>query len=129
MSSMLYLHQYHHGRRTKKKKKKKSRRFTKASPLCVLKQNNIVGRVLSCTGYILLFWGVGVPSCHCCHHQMKGVILPLYGPIAQSIERATPGEEVPGSIPAVAARSLLVGSVSAETEVMVSQLCLMCGST
>ena len=28
------------------------------------------------------------------------------------IERATPGEEVPGSIPAVAARSLLVGSVS-----------------
>ena len=25
---------------------------------------------------------------------------------------ATPGEEVPGSIPAVAARSLLVGSVS-----------------
>ena len=31
---------------------------------------------------------------------------------AQSVERATPGEEVPGSIPAVAARSLLVGSVS-----------------
>ena len=31
--------------------------------------------------------------------------------VAQSIERATPGEEVPGSIPAVAARSLLVGSV------------------
>ena len=29
-----------------------------------------------------------------------------------SVERATPGEEVPGSIPAVAARSLLVGSVS-----------------
>ena len=35
------------------------------------------------------------------------------GGAAQSvIERATPGEEVPGSIPAVAARSLLVGSVS-----------------
>ena len=32
--------------------------------------------------------------------------------LAQSVERATPGEEVPGSIPAVAARSLLVGSVS-----------------
>ena len=32
--------------------------------------------------------------------------------VAQSIERATPGEEVPGSIPIVAARSLLVGSVS-----------------
>ena len=29
-----------------------------------------------------------------------------------AVERATPGEEVPGSIPAVAARSLLVGSVS-----------------
>ena len=34
------------------------------------------------------------------------------GALAQSVERATPGEEVPGSIPAVAARSLLVGSVS-----------------
>ena len=29
---------------------------------------------------------------------------------AQSVERATPGEEVPGSIPAVAARLLHVGS-------------------
>ena len=28
------------------------------------------------------------------------------------VERATPDEEVPGLIPAVAARSLLVGSVS-----------------
>ena len=34
------------------------------------------------------------------------------GAVAHSVERATPGEEVPGSIPAVAARSLLVGSVS-----------------
>ena len=34
------------------------------------------------------------------------------GEVAQSLERATPGEEVPGLIPAVAARSLLVGSVS-----------------
>ena len=34
------------------------------------------------------------------------------GAVAQSVERATPGEEVPGSIPAVAARSVLVGSVS-----------------
>ena len=34
------------------------------------------------------------------------------GAVAQSVQRATPGEEVPGSIPAVAARSLLVGSVS-----------------
>ena len=33
------------------------------------------------------------------------------GAVAQSVEHATPGEEVPGSIPAVA-RSLLVGSVS-----------------
>ena len=31
---------------------------------------------------------------------------------AQSVERATPSEEVLGSIPVVAARSLLVGSVS-----------------
>ena len=34
------------------------------------------------------------------------------GAVAHSVERATPGEEVLGSIPAVAARSLLVGSVS-----------------
>ena len=31
---------------------------------------------------------------------------------SSAVERATPDEEVPGSIPAVAARSLLVGSVS-----------------
>ena len=34
------------------------------------------------------------------------------GGVAQSVERSTPGEEVPGSIPAVAARSLLFGSMS-----------------
>ena len=32
--------------------------------------------------------------------------------IAQSVERTTAGEDVVGSIPAVAARSLLVGSMS-----------------
>ena len=34
------------------------------------------------------------------------------GAVAQSVESKTLGEEVVGSIPAVAARSLLVGSVS-----------------
>ena len=34
------------------------------------------------------------------------------GTVAQLVELATPGEEIVGSIPAVAARSLLVGSVS-----------------
>ena len=34
------------------------------------------------------------------------------GAVAQSVERVTPSQEVPGSIPAVTARSLLVGSVS-----------------
>ena len=34
------------------------------------------------------------------------------GALAQSVERTTPSEEVLGSIPAVAARSLLVGSAS-----------------
>ena len=34
------------------------------------------------------------------------------GAVAQSVERTTPGGEVSGSIPAVFARSLLVGSVS-----------------
>ena len=32
--------------------------------------------------------------------------------VAQSIECTTPSEEVPGSFPDVAARSLLVGSLS-----------------
>ena len=39
-------------------------------------------------------------------HYLKG------GVVAQSVERATPGEKVQGPIPAVAARSLLVGSVT-----------------
>ena len=40
-------------------------------------------------------------------------VLQLHGGRGSSaVERATPGEEVPGSIPAVAARSLQVGSVS-----------------
>ena len=36
----------------------------------------------------------------------------VWGVVVQSVERATPGEEVLGSIPAVAAQSLLGGSVS-----------------
>ena len=32
------------------------------------------------------------------------------GAVAQSVERPTPGEEIPGSISTVAARSLLIGS-------------------
>ena len=36
----------------------------------------------------------------------------VVGTVAQSVERATPGEEVTGSISAVAPRSLLVGSLS-----------------
>ena len=39
-------------------------------------------------------------------------ILRAGGRGSSKVERATPGEEVPGSIPAVAARSLQVGSVS-----------------
>ena len=39
-------------------------------------------------------------------------VMQKVGAVAQSVERATPGEEVPGSIPPVAARSLLAGSVS-----------------
>ena len=36
--------------------------------------------------------------------------------VAQSVEHATPGEEVPGSISAVATRSLPVGSVSVKCD-------------
>ena len=38
--------------------------------------------------------------------------VPKGGTVAQSVERATPGEEVSGSIPPVAARSQLAGSLS-----------------
>ena len=38
------------------------------------------------------------------------------GAVAQSVELAAPGEEVPGSISTVAARSLLVGSVSVKCD-------------
>ena len=34
------------------------------------------------------------------------------GALAQSVKRATPGAEVLGSLPAVAARSILIGSMS-----------------
>ena len=56
------------------------------------------------------------------------------GAVAQSVERKTPGGEDRGSISAVAARTLL-GLVGVsimwptETEVMISPLCLVCGST
>ena len=36
----------------------------------------------------------------------------LGGAVAQMVEHATSGEDVPGSIPTMAARFLLVGSVS-----------------
>ena len=55
--------------------------------------------------------------------------------VAQSVEGATLDEEVLGSILVAAARSLPTGRVGvsimwrAETEVMVSPLCLVCGST
>ena len=42
----------------------------------------------------------------------SNIFVLIGGAVAQSVERATPGEQVPGSIPAVAACSLLVGSVS-----------------
>ena len=52
--------------------------------------------------------------CHVIYHIKEQPILYFCtgGAVAQSVERATPGQEVPGSIPAVAARSLLVGLVS-----------------
>ena len=48
-----------------------------------------------------------VPFIHsiCCLKKWRGEV-------AQSVERRTPGEKVRGSIPTVAACSLLVGSVS-----------------
>ena len=44
--------------------------------------------------------------------EFLGCSMGVGGGLAQSVERTTPDEEVPGSIPAVAARFLLVGSVS-----------------
>ena len=60
---------------------------------------------------------IGFPHClsRCLHLFWSKSVKNIGGrgsSVAQSVERATPGQEVPGSIPAVAARSLLVGSVS-----------------
>ena len=51
--------------------------------------------------------GLAVSSAYPTHKQP----LPSPPTVAQSVERATPGEEVLGSIPSVATCSLLVGSV------------------
>ena len=75
---------------------------------------------------VMISWNISVSSdfhvklelSRCCHSRYDGqadlLILPHVGggAAAQLVERATPGEEVPGSIPTVATRSLLVGSVS-----------------
>ena len=47
-------------------------------------------------------------------YYKKSLCLYIWGwaAVAQSVERATPGEDVQDSIPSVAARSLLIGSVS-----------------
>ena len=62
---------------------------------------NKINEIQTFTGFFL------IPSCFAYISGIKEG-----GAVAQSVERATPGQEVPGSIPAVAARSLLVGSVS-----------------
>ena len=49
---------------------------------------------------------------HLCSFAFIFGPVPLGGRGGSAVKRATPGEEVPGSIPAVAARSLQVGSVS-----------------
>ena len=46
-----------------------------------------------------------------CHDMVPDHTI-LAGAVAQSVESATPDEEVPGSIPADATRSILVESVS-----------------
>ena len=51
-------------------------------------------------------------ACYCCREWSFRVLANQGGAEAQPVERAIPGEEVPVSIPAAAARSLLVGSVS-----------------
>ena len=45
-------------------------------------------------------------------HNNWSLCVAFGGRGSSAVERATPGEEVPGSIPAVAARSLQAGSVS-----------------
>ena len=61
------------------------------------------------------------------------LLLSIGGAVDQSVERALPGEEVPSST--CCAGPLPTGWVCvsimrpAETEVMVSPLCLVCGST
>ena len=53
-----------------------------------------------------------IPYCVCQTQDIKIMATVSGGRGSSAVERATPGEEVPGSIPAVAARSLQAGSVS-----------------
>ena len=52
------------------------------------------------------------PQKLCVDDESLDSLVLVRGRGSSAVERATPGEDVPGSIPAVAARSLLVGSVS-----------------
>ena len=71
----------------------------------------IVNALLNVVIYLILTQSLWLcshkPSTGACHNLRGG-----RGAVAQSVERETPGQEVPGSIPAVTAHSLLVGSVS-----------------
>ena len=64
-----------------------------SSPACLQWMSNQINRMILALGVVGLL-------------QRRGV------GVAQSVERATPGEEVLGPILTMAARSLLVGSVS-----------------
>ena len=62
-----------------------------------------------------LLFTLSLPLCLSSFRPLSTLSLSLWGgggAVARSVERSTPGEEIPGSIPAVAARSLLIGSVS-----------------
>ena len=86
-----------------------------------VKLDDMILNTMSEYGWIIiLIWGslntliyVCVCVCVCMNSTWIIICLPIWGgAVAQSVEPATPGQEVPGSIPAVAARSLLVVSVS-----------------
>ena len=61
--------------------------------------------------YIIISWGPYQTTKTDYLGSYPIIISLLGGRGSSAVERATPGEKVPGSIPAVAARSLLVGSV------------------
>ena len=77
----------------------------------MVSQDHFTSAFLETLIFILAFDMGGIDWISLRHFVLYDMVY-MGGAVSQSVERSTPGAEVSASIPAVAARSLLVGSVS-----------------